>query len=39
MEYTYDAFISFRHLEADKAVADKRQRLLESRKKADGKIK
>ena len=36
MEYTYDAFISYRHLPADMAVAEKLQALLESRKKKDG---
>ena len=28
-KYTYDAFISYRHMEFDKAVADKLQKLLE----------
>lgn len=37
MEYNYDAFISYRHLPADMAVAEKLQTLLESRKKEDGK--
>lgn len=36
MAYTYDAFISYRHLPADMAVAEKLQKLLESRKKKDG---
>ena len=36
MDYIYDAFISYRHLPADMAVAEKLQKLLESRKKKDG---
>ncbi|MBR2421111.1 MAG: TIR domain-containing protein [Oscillospiraceae bacterium] len=36
MEYTYDAFISYRHLPADMAIAEKLQKLLERRKKKDG---
>lgn len=36
MEQTFDAFISYRHLPEDMAVAQKLQSLLESRKKEDG---
>ena len=36
-EYTYDAFISYRHLPEDIAVADKLQKFLERHKKKNGK--
>lgn len=36
MEYIHDAFISYRHLPADHAVAEKLQSLLEGMKKDDG---
>ena len=37
MKYTCDAFISYRHLPAEMAVAEKLPKLLESRKKKNGK--
>ncbi len=35
-EYLYDAFLSYRHLPADKAIAIRLQQLLERHKKPDG---